>query len=68
MNTRELPRWVWAALIALLAVIVGIAAALLDYANGSTVPTAVLRGGTAFAGFTGLLLGVAVFLIGDRHR
>jgi hypothetical protein len=68
MTTPELPRWVWAALIALLAVIVGIAVALLDHAGGSTVPAAVLRGGTAFAGFTGLLLGVAIFLIGDRHR
>jgi hypothetical protein len=60
----QLPRWAWMTLIALLALIVGIGAALLDYANGATVPAAILKGGAAFAGSFGLLLAVIAFAVG----
>lgn len=63
----QLPRWVWMALIALLALIISIGAAILDYANGATLPAAVLKGGAAFAGSSGLLLAVVVFVVGG-HR
>lgn len=63
---HALPRWVLALLITLVAAIVAIAAALLDYANGSSIPAALLKGGMAFAGSTGLFLAVVVFISGGR--
>jgi hypothetical protein len=51
-----------------LAIIIGIAAALLDWASGARVPAAILKGGTAFAGSTGLALAILAFVVGGRRE
>jgi hypothetical protein len=61
-STRPL----WLGLFLLTAVVIGAAAGLLAYAGGTNLPTAILTGGGAFAGTTGLLLALAHYLVGGR--
>ncbi|WP_433732509.1 hypothetical protein ACQP2Y_46880 (plasmid) [Actinoplanes sp. CA-051413] len=60
------PRWVWVLLILLTAALVAVTAGLLAHAGGASIPNAILTGGAAFAGATGLLLGLAHFGAGGR--
>lgn len=60
------PRWVWVLLIMLVAIIIGGTAGLLAYATDSSVPSAILTGGSAFAGAVALLLGIAHFMGGSN--
>ncbi len=65
---QDIPRWLLTTLVVLLAIIIGIAAALLDWASGARVPAAILKGGTAFAGSTGLALAILAFVVGGRRE
>ena len=54
-------RPLWLALFLLTATLTGGCAGLLSYASGTNLPTAILTGGSAFAGTLILLLAVAHF-------
>lgn len=58
-------RDVWIAIILLTSCIVGSIAALLAYAGGSKVPTAILTGGGAFGGTVLLLIAIAHYIGGE---
>ncbi len=58
------PRWVWALMMLLAAVLIGGTGGLLAYAGGASVPNAVLTGGGAFATAIGIQLALALFLAG----
>jgi hypothetical protein len=69
MTPAPLPsatRPLWLGLILLTAAVIASAAGLLAYAGGANIPTAILMGGGAYAGATGLLLAVAHFAQGGR--
>lgn len=61
-TTAETSRTVWAAIIMIVAVLIGATAGLLSAAAGMRVPLAVVAGGGAFGGTIGLLLSLATFL------
>jgi hypothetical protein len=60
------PRWVWALLMLVTAVVVGGVAGVLTHAGGASVPNAILAGGAAFGGTFVILLGLAHYLSGGR--
>ncbi|MFI5496077.1 hypothetical protein [Actinoplanes sp. NPDC051859] len=60
--TTPASRLVWAAIITIVAVLAGVATGLLSAAGGVPLPLAVIAGGGAFGGTTGLLLAVAHYI------
>lgn len=60
------PRGVLTLVVLLVATLVGVIAGLLAFAGGANVPSAILTGGSAFAGAALLQLAVAHFIYGSR--
>ncbi len=58
MRENSALRAVWLAIIIVVSIVAGIAAALLSVAGGMEIPPAILAGAAAFAGATVLLLQV----------
>ncbi|MBW4704569.1 hypothetical protein [Micromonospora sp. RL09-050-HVF-A] len=65
--TNPALRSLWLAIVALTAVLVGATAGLLAWAAGLNPPTAILTGGSAFAGTILLVLTVLRFATGQAE-
>jgi hypothetical protein len=61
------PRWVWALVMTLIAVVVAGVAGVLTHAGGVSTPNAILAGGAAFGGTVLVLLGLAHYVGGGRE-
>lgn len=65
--TTAASRTVWAAIIVIVAILVGAATGMLSAGGGVPVSLSVIAGGGAFGGTIGLLLTVANFLAGGKE-
>jgi heme A synthase len=65
-STAEDTRAIWAAIITLVAVLIGATTGLLSAAGGVPVPLAIIAGGGAFATTAGLLLAVVHFFTAPK--
>ncbi|MGW0594481.1 hypothetical protein [Streptosporangium sp. NPDC002607] len=59
-------RFLWAAIIVIIAVIIGVAGGTLAWMGGASAPNAVLAGAGGFGASVALMLAIAYFLDGAR--